>query len=77
MTTSQAFTTKLPPELKEALDHVCRRFGLKKSFVVEQALREKLEDLVDTFDLEDARSTAVVFRKWEEVEQELRERRKL
>jgi len=77
MAVSEAFTTKLPPELKEALDQVCRRFGLKKSFVVEQALREKLEDLVDTFDLEDARSTAVVFRSWEEVEQELRERGKL
>ncbi len=77
MATSEAFTTKLSPELKDALDKVCRRFGLKKSFVVEQALREKLEDLVDAFDLEDARNSAVVFRSWEDVEQDLHEHGKL
>lgn len=77
MSGSVVFSTKLSPELKAALDEVCRRFGLRKSFIVEEALREKLEDLVDAFDLEEARKTAVSFRSWEEVEKELQRRGKL
>lgn len=77
MPSNQAFATKLPPDLKRALDDVCRRFGLRKNFVVEQALREKLEDLLDAFELEEARKTATSFRKWEEVEKELKRRGKV
>jgi predicted transcriptional regulator len=77
MNRTEAFTTKLPPGLKRALDDACRRYGLRKNFVVEQALREKLEDLADAFDLEEARKTAVSFRPWQAVEKELRRRGKL
>ena len=74
---NEAFATKLPVDLKRALDDVCRRYGLRKNFVVEQALREKIEDLLDAFDLEEARKTAVVFRPWAEVERLLRRHKKL
>lgn len=77
MVRNEAFATKLPADLKRALDAVCRRYGLRKNFVVEQALREKLEDLIDAFELEEARKTAVAFRPWADVEKELRRRGKL
>ncbi len=50
---------------------------MRKNFVVEQALREKIEDLADAFDLEKARKTAGVFRPWTDVERFLRRRKKL
>lgn len=55
-------------DLKQALDEVCRRYGLLMSLVVEEALREKIEDLVDTHDLEEAQRTAVGFLDWADVE---------
>jgi len=64
-------------DLKEALDGVCRRYGLLMSLVVEEALREKIEDLVDAHDLEEAQRTAVSFRSWDEVEAELKESNRL
>ncbi len=66
---SESFATRLPPDLIKALHETCERFGLRKNFVVEQALREKLEDLVDAFELEEARKSAVSFTAWDEVEQ--------
>jgi hypothetical protein len=45
--------------------------------VVAQALREKIEDLIDAHDLDQARRTAVAFRPWEAVVRELKRRRKL
>jgi len=72
-----ALATKLPAELTRALDKACQRYGLRKNFVIEQALREKLEDLADAFDLEAARATATVFRKWSDVEKVLRRKGKL
>ncbi len=77
MARSGTFATKLPDDLKRQLDEVCRQFGLKKQFVVEQALREKIEDLRDAFDLEEARRTATSYRPLEEVERDLRRRRRL
>jgi predicted transcriptional regulator len=74
---SKVFATKLPPEVIRALGRICERYGLRKNFVVEQALREKLEDLVDAQELEEARKTTVSFKPWEEVERELRRRGKL
>ena len=51
-------STRVRMDVKKALDDVCRRRGLKVTAVVEQALREKLEDLDDSLELEDAiRST--------------------
>lgn len=67
MARNEAFATKLPAELMETLDGVCERFGLRKNFVVETALREKLEDILDTFDLQDAVKEATGFHVWKDV----------
>ncbi|MFH0800234.1 MAG: hypothetical protein V2A66_08670 [Pseudomonadota bacterium] len=67
MARGEAFATKLPRDLTDTLDDVCERFGLRKNFVVEQALREKLEDIMDTFDLQEAMKTASGFRSWREI----------
>ena len=77
MSTAEVFSTKLPGELKKKLDEVCRQFGLRKSFVVEQAIREKLEDLLDTFDLEKAEKEATGFKPWADVKKDLQRRGKL
>ena len=47
-------STRIRPETKRALQEVCRRRGLKVTSVVDQALREKLEDLMDGAELDDA-----------------------
>lgn len=67
MAKNGAFATKLPADLMKELDDVCGRFGLRKNFVVEQALREKLEDILDTFDLQDAMKEATGFQAWKNV----------
>ena len=77
MAKTEAFATKLPAGLKKTLDDVCRRFGLKKNFVVEQALREKLEDLMDAWDLDQAIKTTTGYRDWEEVKRDLKRRGRL
>ena len=64
---SEAFATRLPPDLIAALHETCERFGLRKNFVVEQALREKLEDIVDAFELEEARKSAESFSDWDDI----------
>ncbi|MFH1023363.1 MAG: hypothetical protein V1809_08225 [Planctomycetota bacterium] len=64
---SCAFATKLPEDLAETLDKVCKRFGLKKNFLVESALREKLEDLLDAEDLRQAIGDEVEFVPWNQV----------
>jgi predicted DNA-binding protein len=68
----QPFATKLPLELTKALDSLCRRLGLRKNFVVETALREKIEDLLDAEDLRTALGEATTFHSWEKVKQEAR-----
>ena len=64
---SAPFATRLPKELISALDEACARFGLRKNFVVENALRERLEDLWDTHDLKEAMQTASGFTPLSEV----------
>jgi len=44
--------------------------GLRKNFVVEAALREKLEELLDAEDLRDAVREATGFHPWEAVKKE-------
>lgn len=77
MANTAALTAQIPSSLKQMLDEVCEKYGLHTSLVVEEALREKLEDLVDAHDLEEAQRTAVGFRNWESVEDELRASNKL
>ncbi|OGQ04668.1 MAG: hypothetical protein A2W61_03665 [Deltaproteobacteria bacterium RIFCSPLOWO2_01_44_7] len=72
MSRESAFATKLPSELKDTLDQVCEQLGLRKNFVVEQALREKLEDLLDTHDLQEAIKEASGFHSWEAVKKSLK-----
>ncbi len=72
MTQQAAFSTKLPADLLRALDDVCVRLGLRKTFVVEQALRDKIEDLLDTRDLEEARKSASSFVSLAALEKRLR-----
>jgi hypothetical protein len=64
---NEALATKLPPDLKKTLDVVCNRLGLRKNYVIEIALREKLEDLMDAEDLREAVSEATGFHTWESV----------
>jgi predicted DNA-binding protein len=68
----RTLTTKLPADLAETLDVVCKRLGLRKNFVVEEALREKIEDLLDAEDLGEAMKEATGFHSWEEVKAEVR-----
>lgn len=69
---SEALATKLPLELKRTLDEVCERLGLRKNFVIEQALREKLEDLMDMYDLEEAVKEASGFHSWKSIKKKLK-----
>ena len=71
MAQNEAFATKLPVDLKQALDEVCEKLGMKKSFIVESALREKLEDLLDTYDLQEATKEAGGFHYWETIRKDL------
>lgn len=66
-----ALATKLPSDLTEALDAVCKELGLRKNFVVEQALREKIEDLLDAYDLQEAIRESTGFHPWESVKKSL------
>lgn len=73
---NEAFATKIPADLKRKLDEVCRKHGLRKNIVVEQALREKFEDLLDAFALEDARKTSTSFVSLKELKRDLKGRGK-
>jgi predicted DNA-binding protein len=74
MAKTQAFATRLPSELTQALDETCRRLGLRKNYVVETALKEKLEDLLDAEDLKAAVQSATGFHPWDEVKKGLKGR---
>lgn len=67
MKKNEVFATKIPGELKRRITVVCDSLGLKKNFVVEEAIREKLEDLMDAHDLREAVKEATGFRSWESV----------
>jgi len=49
-----------------------RKLGLRKNFVLEAALREKLEDLLDAADLREAMKEATGFHAWEDLKREAR-----
>ena len=65
--TTVALATQIPLDLKKLLDKVCEKLGLRKNFVVEAALREKLEDILDANDLTDAIKGACSFESWETI----------
>lgn len=67
---TRTLATKLPVDLAKTLDAVCKRLELRKSLVVEEALREKIEDLLDAEDLREAMKEATEFHAWEEVKPE-------
>ena len=71
---TRTLTAKLPVDLTETLDAVCKRLGLRKSFVLETALREKIENLLDAEDLREAIQEATGFHAWEEVKAAARKR---
>jgi len=64
---NELFATKLPVGLKEKVDEVCELLGMRKNFFVEEAIREKLEDLLDAHDLRQAIKDASGFQSWESV----------
>jgi|GEM_PF-820326 len=61
------FATKLPEDLTTILDDLCKRLGLRKNALVEAALREKIEDLLDAHDLRQAIEQETRFHSWESV----------
>ena len=71
---TQTLAAKLPADLTETLDAVCKRLGLRKNFVLETALREKIEDLLDAEDLREAMQEATGFHAWAEVKAAARKR---
>lgn len=71
-----ALATKVPTELKEQLDQVCKQLGLRMNFIVEQALREKLEDILDAADLEEASKEATGLHTWESIKTEIKRKKK-
>lgn len=74
MPSVEVFATKLPRDLKRQIDQVCRLLGLRKNFLVEEALREKIEDLLDAHDLREAIRESSGFHSWESVRKETRSR---
>lgn len=67
---SHVFATKLPKDLIEQLSEVCAALGLKKNFLVEEALREKLEDLLDAYDLRQSMREATGFHSWGSIKED-------
>ncbi|MBI4860593.1 MAG: ribbon-helix-helix protein, CopG family [Candidatus Riflebacteria bacterium] len=65
------FATKLPEDLTAILDDLCKRLGLKKNALVEAALREKIEELLDAHDLRQAIEQETRFHSWSSVRTEL------
>ena len=72
MKKNEVFATKIPGELKRQISMVCESLGLKKNFVIEEAIREKLEDLLDAHDLRQAVKEATGFHSWESVKKGLK-----
>lgn len=68
---NEVFATKLPAELKKQLDAVCVLLGVKKSYLVEEAIREKLEDLLDSYDLRQAVKEATGFHSWDSLKRDI------
>lgn len=72
MAKQETFAVKLPADLKKELDAVTEKLGLRKNFVVEEALREKIEDLLDAHDLREAMGGATGFHAWSDVKKSRR-----
>ena len=70
MIRNEVFATKLPKELKKQLDEACALLGLRKNFLVEEAIREKIEDLMDAYDLRQAIREATGFHSWSSLKKE-------
>ncbi len=64
---SRTLAVRLPAALIEALNAVCKQLGLRKGPVIEAALREKIDDLLDAEDLREAVKEATGFHPWEQV----------
>jgi len=62
---------RLLAALFEALNAICSRLGLRKNSVVEAAIREKIEDLLDAEDLREAVKGATGFHSWEDAKAEV------
>ena len=69
---NEVFATKLPRDLKQELIYVCNLLGLRKNFLVEEAIREKVEELLDAYDLRKSMKEATGFHSWESVKRELK-----
>jgi predicted DNA-binding protein len=72
MIKNEVFATKLPADVKKRLDEVCALLGIRKNFVVEEAIREKIEDLLDAHDLRQAMKEATGFHSWESLKKGLK-----
>lgn len=72
MNRTEVFATKLPRELKKRIDEVCALLGMRKSFLVEEAIREKIEDLLDAYDLRQAMKEATGFHSWKSIKDEIK-----
>ncbi|KAF0243460.1 MAG: hypothetical protein FD180_3350 [Planctomycetota bacterium] len=59
--------TRLPEDLTRTLSRVCETLGLRKNFVIESALREKTEELLDASELNLAVRNATGFHDWQKV----------
>lgn len=69
---TRPLATRLPADLTQTLDTVCKKLGLRKNYVLESALREKLEDLLDAEDLREAMTEATGFQSWDKIKREAR-----
>lgn len=67
-----AFAVKLPEGLVRALDQVCKQYGYKKQALVEAALWEKLEDILDAYDLDVELKKPQKLHPWSHVRSKLR-----
>ena len=68
---TRKLVTRVSADLFEAVVAVCNRLGLRKQFVVEEAIKEKIENLLDAEDLREAMKGATRFHPWEDVKAEV------
>ena len=71
---NEVFATKLPGSLKKQMETTCALLGIRKNFLVEEAIREKLEDLLDAYDLRQAIQDATGFHPWEAIKKEIKDK---
>ncbi len=76
MAKAAVISTKLPIGLIQTLDKICLQLGLRKTYVIESALKEKLEDLIDTNDLSESIKEASGFHSLDEVKTSLKKKGK-